>query len=101
MQWEGRRTVLGLAQRLGERFRVDRRRLEALQSVLDPGAGGLVGSDMAVADDPEIELAASWRDATGCAAAPITGVARLTAAAVSRVRRVGEVGSSICSVSST
>src|ERR1700741_2178559 len=37
----------------------------------------------------------SWRNSAGCAAAPITGVAKLAAAAVSSVRRVGDVSSSM------
>ena len=36
-----------------------------------------------------LNLPPSWRDSAGCAAAPITGVDKLAAAAVSSVRRVG------------
>src|SRR5215472_4199173 len=42
-----------------------------------------------------LNLPPSWRNSAGCAAAPITGVAKLAAAAVSSVRRVGDVSSSI------
>jgi hypothetical protein len=53
--------LLGGAQGFGERFRIDRRRPESDQPVLDAGACGLVGSDVAIADDPEIEPGAFAR----------------------------------------
>src|SRR5262249_27496730 len=49
------------AQGFGERFRIDRRRPESDQPMLDAGACGLVGSDVAIADDPEIEPGAFAR----------------------------------------
>src|SRR5262249_20341266 len=53
--------LLGGAQGFGERFRIDRRRPESDQPMLDAGACGLVGSDVAIADDPEIEPGAFAR----------------------------------------
>ena len=50
-----RAAVFRLAQRLGQRFEIHGRRLETHEAVQDPGARGLVGADMLVADHPKIE----------------------------------------------
>jgi len=57
--WDGwpteRAAILRLAERLGERFEVDRRRLEPDQPMQDSFADSLIGADVAIADNPEIE----------------------------------------------
>src|ERR1700730_10417935 len=57
--WDGwpteRTAILRLAERLGERFEVDWRRLEPDQPMLDSFAGSLIGADVAIADNPKIE----------------------------------------------
>ena len=50
-----RAALLRLAECLGQRFGVDWRWLESNQTMLDPCAHSFISSDVAVADDPEVE----------------------------------------------
>ena len=92
--------LFGLAQRLGQRFGVDWRRVKSNQTMLDPCAHSFIGSDVAVADDPEVERPGLLMRCGGLRGGPDHGVARLKAPALRSLRRPGEFGASMFPISS-